>query len=239
MRAPNQHDPAIRVHRLEKRYKLYGSPTDRLIESLWKNRPQRHAEIHALKPLSFVVKRGETVGIVGRNGSGKSTLLQLICGTLQPTSGSVSVNGRIGAMLELGSGFNPDFTGIENIFLNGSILGLCQQEISQISRSLKILAKELSVPVLALSQLSRAPEQRTGENKRPQLSDLRESGAIEQDADVILFIYRDEVYNRDTAEKGKAEIIISKQRNGPIDTVKLTFMGKYTRFENFASPGRS
>ena len=131
MRAPTQHDPAIRVHRLEKRYKLYGSPTDRLIESLWKNRPQRHAEIHALKPLSFVVKRGETVGIVGRNGSGKSTLLQLICGTLQPTSGSVSVNGRIGALLELGSGFNPDFTGIENIFLNGSILGLCQQEISQ------------------------------------------------------------------------------------------------------------
>ena len=131
MTEPNQSNPAIRVHRLEKRYRLYGSPTDRLVESLWKKRPQRHAEIHALKPLSFVVRKGETLGIVGRNGSGKSTLLQLICGTLQPTSGSVSVNGRIGALLELGSGFNPDFTGIENIFLNGSILGLSQQEINQ------------------------------------------------------------------------------------------------------------
>ena len=127
----NRYAPAIRVHRLEKRYRLYGAPTDRLIESLWKQRPQRHAEIHALKPLSFVVRKGETVGIVGRNGSGKSTLLQLICGTLQPTSGSVSVNGRIGALLELGSGFNPDFTGLENIYLNGSILGLSQQEISR------------------------------------------------------------------------------------------------------------
>ena len=131
MTAPIHHAPAIRVHRLEKRYRLYGSPTDRLLESLWRNRPQRHAEIHALKPLSFVVRKGETVGIVGRNGSGKSTLLQLICGTLQPTSGSVSVNGRIGALLELGSGFNPDFTGLENIYLNGSILGLGQQEISK------------------------------------------------------------------------------------------------------------
>ena len=131
MRASKHHEPAIHVHRLEKRYRLYGSPTDRLLESLWKNRPERQAEIHALKPLSFIIKKGETVGIVGRNGSGKSTLLQLICGTLQPTSGSVSVNGRIGALLELGSGFNPDFTGIENIFLNGSILGLSQQEISR------------------------------------------------------------------------------------------------------------
>jgi len=107
-----------------------------------------------------------------------------------------------------------------------------QQEISQISRGLKAIAKELNVPLVSLSQLSRRPEQRTGDH-RPQLSDLRESGSIEQDADLVAFIYRDEVYNKDTEEKGIAEIIIAKQRNGPIGDFKLVFRNDITKFFNY------
>ena len=108
-----------------------------------------------------------------------------------------------------------------------------QQEISQISRSLKALAKEIEVPVIGLSQLSRAVESRS--DRRPQLSDLRESGAIEQDADVVIFLYRPWVYSQEDDDRGKATIIVAKQRNGPTGTIEATFIDRFARFENIAT----
>ena len=121
--------------------------------------------------------------------------------------------------LQLMSGFGPN----ENR----------NQEISGISRGLKSLAKELNIPVVALSQLSRAPEQRAGRDHRPQLSDLRESGSLEQDADVVAFIYREEVYKPSDENEGMAELIVAKQRNGPTGTVKLAFQKQFTRFQTY------
>ena len=107
------------------------------------------------------------------------------------------------------------------------------QEVSQISRSLKVLARDLDVPILAMSQLSRAVEQR--HDKRPILSDLRESGSIEQDADVVAFVYRDEYYNDESDQQGLAEVIVAKHRNGPTDSVKLSFLKRYAKFADLAA----
>lgn len=120
---------AIRVVNLSKCYHIYDRPRDRLLQMLMRGRKQFYREFWALKDISFEVKKGETVGIVGRNGSGKSTLLQLICGTLNPTSGIIQTNGRIAALLELGSGFNPEFTGRENVYMNAALLGLSKEEV--------------------------------------------------------------------------------------------------------------
>jgi len=122
-------DIAISVKNLTKTYRLFDHPGDRVKQALTFGRIKFHREFTALKDVSFEVKKGETVGIIGRNGSGKSTLLQLICGILKPTSGSVTVNGRISALLELGSGFNPEFTGRENIYFQGAIMGFSKADM--------------------------------------------------------------------------------------------------------------
>ncbi|MBC8784542.1 ABC transporter ATP-binding protein [Pseudomonas fluorescens] len=122
-------DIAIQVEGLNKCYHIYDKPHDRLKQMLMRGRRQYFKEFWALRDVSFEIKRGETVGIIGRNGSGKSTLLQMICGTLNPTSGTVQTNGRIAALLELGAGFNPEFTGRENVYMNGAILGLTEDQV--------------------------------------------------------------------------------------------------------------
>ena len=119
----------ILVSDLGKCYQIYSKPTDRLKQALWRGRHRYYREFWALRNVSLEIRAGETVAIIGRNGSGKSTLLQMICGTLAPTEGSVRTSGTIAALLELGSGFNPEFTGIENVFLNASLLGLTQEQI--------------------------------------------------------------------------------------------------------------
>jgi lipopolysaccharide transport system ATP-binding protein len=129
-------DLAVQVYNLSKCYRTYKHPRDRLLQTLWgrdrRGKPKRfYSDFWALQELSFKLPRGQTLGVVGRNGSGKSTLLQLLCGTLEPTSGKVQVRGRVGALLELGSGFNPEFTGLENVYFNAAVLGLSKAETDQ------------------------------------------------------------------------------------------------------------
>lgn len=124
-------ESVIRIHHLEKMYKLYEKPVDRLKESLGLTKKKLYKEHYALRDVSFEVKQGETVGIIGTNGAGKSTILKIITGVLSPTSGEVTVNGRISALLELGAGFNGEYTGIENVYLNGTMLGFSKEEIDE------------------------------------------------------------------------------------------------------------
>jgi lipopolysaccharide transport system ATP-binding protein len=123
-------EPVISVTNLGKSYQLYANPQDRLKQFLWRGRRQYFREFWALRDVGFTIMPGEVVGIVGRNGSGKSTLLQLVCGTLTPSTGEVTVKGRVAALLELGAGFNPEFTGRENVLMSAAIMGLNQQEIA-------------------------------------------------------------------------------------------------------------
>lgn len=122
-------DFAVRAHNLGKCYQIYDQPLDRLKQSLWRARRQFYREFWALKECSFEIMKGETVGIIGSNGSGKSTLLQIICGTLNPTEGELEVSGQIAALLELGAGFNPEFTGRENVYMSAAIMGISRSEI--------------------------------------------------------------------------------------------------------------
>ncbi len=120
---------ALKLENISKCFQVYDKPHYRLLQGLSRGRKKYYQEYWALRDISFSINRGETVGIIGRNGAGKSTLLQMICGTLTPTSGTIEINGRIAALLELGAGFNPEFTGRENVFLNGAVLGLSQREV--------------------------------------------------------------------------------------------------------------
>jgi lipopolysaccharide transport system ATP-binding protein len=128
---PDITEYAIEVNGLGKCYQIYDKPSDRLKQMLMRGRKQYYKEFWALKDVSFKIKKGETVGIIGRNGSGKSTLLQMICGTLNPTGGEVKVNGRVAALLELGAGFNPEFSGVENVYMAASLYGLSKDEVDQ------------------------------------------------------------------------------------------------------------
>jgi lipopolysaccharide transport system ATP-binding protein len=133
-------DAVVEVEKLSKCYQLYRRPSDRLLQMLISGRAKLYREFWALREVSFTVRRGETVGVVGRNGAGKSTLLQLICGTLNPTSGRVETRGRMAALLELGSGFSPEFTGRENVYLNGALLGFTRGEIDCLFDSIAAFA---------------------------------------------------------------------------------------------------
>ena len=125
----NSNEVALKLENVSKCFQIYDKPHHRLLQGVFRGRKRYYKEYWALRNVSFTINRGETVGIIGRNGAGKSTLLQIICGILTPTSGSLENNGRIAALLELGAGFNPEFTGRENVFLDGAVLGLSQQEI--------------------------------------------------------------------------------------------------------------
>ena len=191
------------------------------------------------------IQRGDLIVVAGRPSMGKTSLAMNIAENVlldEDSNGAVLIFSLEMPGESLTTRLLSGMTKINQQNVRSGMLKddelkiLLQQSeklISEISRSLKSLAKELNVPVIALSQLNRAVEQRP--NKRPIMADLRDSGAIEQDADVILFIYRDEVYNEDSEQGNKAEIIIGKQRNGPIGTVNLTFLKEFTRFENFSN----
>ena len=124
-------DIAIKISGVSKHYQIYNKPIDRLKQSLYRGRKQFFKDFKAIDNISFEILKGETVGILGKNGSGKSTLLQIICGTLTPTNGEITINGKVAALLELGAGFNPEFTGRENVFLNAALYGLTNKQISE------------------------------------------------------------------------------------------------------------
>src|SRR5258708_645927 len=133
-------EPIVRAQHLGKVYRLYDRPQDRLLEALSLGRRKLHRDFHALDDVSFDVGRGETIGIIGRNGSGKSTLLQMVAGTLTPSAGAVKINGRVAALLELGAGFNPEFTGRENVIINGMLMGLSREEVLARFESIRAFA---------------------------------------------------------------------------------------------------